>query len=103
MKHDLSNKKYIWTRGFDLCIDLYFDRLSLRKTSKTLSRFVRRSHTAIRNIQKYQTSGGILKERMISECIIEETLIKVGSDYIRLGIAMEPKKQADVRTFVKIH
>jgi transposase-like protein len=40
---------------------------------------------------------------MISEYIIDETLIKVGSDYIWLWVAMEAKKQADARTFVKIH
>jgi putative transposase len=36
---------------------------------------------------------------MLSEYIIDETSIKVGSDYIWLGVAMEPKK-ANSRTFL---
>ena len=36
-------------------LHLYFGGLSLRNTSKALSRFVKRSHTAIRDwIQKYK-------------------------------------------------
>jgi transposase-like protein len=45
------------TRVIDIiyAINLYFDGLSLRKTSKTLSRFAKRSHTATRDwIQKYK-------------------------------------------------
>jgi len=75
-------------------IHLYFDGLSLRKTSKALSRFVKRSHTAIRDwIQKYQPQKISSKKRMISEYIIDETLIKIGSDCIWLWVAMEPKNK----------
>ena len=57
-------------------IDLYFDGLSLRKVSKALSRFVRRSHTAIRDwIQKYQPERLFFRETKVSEFIIDETLL----------------------------
>ena len=75
-------------------IHLYFDGLSLRKTSKALSRFVKRSHTAIRDwIQKYQPQKISSKKRMISAYIIDEILIKVGSHYIWLWVAIEPKNK----------
>ena len=75
-------------------IHLYFDGLSLRNTSKALSRFFKRSHTAIRDwIQKYQPQKISSKKRMIPEYIIDETLIKVGSDYIWLWVAIEPKNK----------
>ena len=64
--------------------------LSLRKTSKALSRFVKRSHTAIRDwIQKYQPQKISSKKRMISKYIFDETLIKVGSDYIWFWVAIK--------------
>ena len=75
-------------------INLYFDGLSLRKTSKALSRFVRRSHTAIRDwIQKYQPQKLFSKSKRISEFIVDETLIKVGSELIWLWIAIEPENR----------
>ena len=75
-------------------IDLYFDGLSLRKTSRALSMYVKRSHTTIREwIQKYQPQKITSKERMISEYIIDETLLKVGPYCIWLWIAMEPKNK----------
>ena len=64
-------------------IDLYFDGLSLRKVSKALTRFVKRSHTAIRDwIQKYQPQRLLSNTKKIDEYIIDETLIKVGSELI---------------------
>ncbi len=66
-------------------INLYFLGLSLRNTSKALSRFVKRSHTAIRDwIQRYQPQKLLSKRKKIYEYIIDETLIKVGSEYIWL-------------------
>ncbi|MDN5846877.1 MAG: DDE-type integrase/transposase/recombinase [Candidatus Nitrosocosmicus sp.] len=73
---------------------LYFDGLSLRKTSKALSRFINRSHTAIRDwIQKYQPQRLLSNTKKIDEYIIDETLIKVGSEYIWLWIAIEPENR----------
>ena len=45
-------------------VNLYFDGLSLRKTVKALSQFVKRSHTAIRDwIHKYQPGGYHQRQR----------------------------------------
>lgn len=75
-------------------IHLYFLGLSLRNTSKALSRFVKRSHTAIRDwIQKYQPEELLSKRKKIDEYIIDETLIKVGSEYIWLWVAIEPENR----------
>jgi putative transposase len=66
-------------------INLYLDGLSLRKTSKALSRFVKRSHTAIRDwIQMYKPKRLSSKTKKIDEYIIDEPLIKVGSECIWL-------------------
>jgi putative transposase len=73
-------------------LHLYFSGLSLRNTSKALSRFVQRSHTAIRDwIQKYKPERLFYKKVMVSKFIIDETQLKVGSEYIWLWVAIEPK------------
>jgi putative transposase len=74
-------------------LHLYFDGLSLRNTSKALSRFVHRSHTAIRDwIQKYEPKKLSYLRKKIAEYIIDETLIKVGSsEFIWLGVIIESK------------
>jgi transposase-like protein len=66
-------------------LHLYFDSLSLRNTSKALSRFVKRSHSAIRDwILKYKPERLIFRKIKISEFIIDETQPKVGADSIWL-------------------
>ena len=82
-------------------VNLYFDGLSLRKTSKALSQFVKRSHTAIRDwIQKYQPQRLSSKTKKINEYIVDETLIKVGSEYIWLWIvAIEPENRQILALF----
>ena len=71
-------------------INLYFDGLSLRKTSKALSIFVKRSHTAIRDwIQKYKPERLSSKTKKIDEYVIDETLIRVGSECIWLWITID--------------
>lgn len=73
-------------------VNLYFDGLSLRKTSKALSRFVSKSHTAIWDwIEKYKPQRLLSKSKKIAEFIVDETLIKVGSEYVWLWIAIEPE------------
>ena len=75
-------------------IHLYFLGLSLRNTSKALSRFIKRSHTAIRDwIQKYKPERLYYRNIRISEFIIDETLIKVGSELIWLWVAIEPENR----------
>jgi putative transposase len=73
-------------------LHLYFNGLSLRNTSKAISRFVKRSHTAIRDwIQKYKPKKLSYLRKKIDEYIIDETMIKVGSEYVWLWVIIEPK------------
>ena len=80
-------------------VNLYFDGLSLRKTSKALSQFVKRSHTAIRDwIQKYQPQRLSSKTKKINEYIVDETLIKVGFPRHLAMDCNRARKQAKSRT-----
>jgi putative transposase len=73
-------------------LHLYFSGLSLRNTSKALSKFVHRSHTAIRDwIQKYRPKRLFYRKIKFSEFILDETQLKVGSEFIWLWIAIEPE------------
>jgi len=75
-------------------IDLYFDGLSLRKVSKALSRFVKRSLTAISDwIHKYQPKRLLSNKKKIDGYIVDKTLIKVGSELIWLWVAIEPENR----------
>jgi putative transposase len=70
---------------------LYFSGLSLRRTSQQLSYFIKRNHVTVWNwIQKYHPQRISSKSKKISEFIIDETLFKVGSEYIWLWVAIEP-------------
>ena len=81
-------------------IHLYFLGLSLRNTSIALSRFVKRSHTAIRDwIQKYKPQKLLSKRKKIDEYIVDETQLKVGSEYIWLWIAIEPENRRILALF----
>lgn len=71
-----------------------FIGLSLRNTSKALSKFVKRSYTAIRGwIQRYQPEKILSKRKKIDGCIIDETLIKDGSEFVWLWVAVEPENK----------
>jgi putative transposase len=60
---------------------------------------VKRSHVAVWNwIQKYKPQRMPSKRKMVSQFIIDETQIKVGSELLWLWIAIEPKAQAILRT-----
>ncbi len=73
---------------------LYFSGLSLRRTSERLSYFVKRNHVTIWNwIQKYHPRKMSSIRKRISEFIIDETLFKVGPDYIWLWVAIEPQNR----------
>ena len=73
----------------------YFSGLSLRRASKILSSyFIKRNHVSIWNwIQKYHPKKLSSKRKKILEFVIDETLIKVGSEYIWLWVAIEPKNR----------
>jgi putative transposase len=73
---------------------LYFSGLFLRRTSQQLSSLIKRNHVTIWNwIQKYRPQRISSKSKRISEFIIDETLIKVGSEYVWLWVAIEPENK----------
>jgi putative transposase len=74
-------------------LHLYFCGLSLRNTSKAISRFVTRSQTAIRDwIQKHNPETLFHSKTKISGFIIDETQLKVGSsELIWLWVVIEPE------------
>jgi putative transposase len=73
---------------------LYFLGLSLRKTSERLSQIYKRNHVSIWNwIQKYQPQKLKASRRRIREYVVDETMLKVGSEYIWLWVAIEPENR----------
>ncbi len=73
---------------------MYFSGLSLRRASERLSCFVRRNHVSIWNwIQKYHPQKMSSKSKWILEFIIDETLIKVGLQYIWLWVSIDAKSK----------
>jgi putative transposase len=69
----------------------YFSGLSLRRTSERLSCFIKRNHVSIWNwIQKYNSQRIPTKRKKVIEYVIDETVIKVGSEFIWLWVAIEP-------------
>ncbi len=70
----------------------YFSGLSLRRTAERLSScFIKRNHVSIWNwIQKYKPIKIFSKRKNVSEFIVDETLIKIGSEYVWLWVAIEP-------------
>jgi hypothetical protein len=72
-----------------ICYDLYlyFSGLSLRRTSRRLSYFIKRNHVPIWNwIQKYNPQNISSKRKKIAEYIMDETKIKFGSEYVWLWV-----------------
>ncbi len=95
LRRNRTSSKYIF-----YALHLYFSGLSLRKTSKCLYEFVRRNHVSIWNwIQHYKPEKMFHTKRRIYEFIIDETLIKVGGEFVWLWIASEPKD----KTILGIH
>lgn len=73
---------------------LYFSGLSLRRTSERLSCFIKRNHVTIWNwIQKYHPLKISSNRKRISEHVVDETVLKVGSEYIWLWMAIEPENK----------
>ena len=73
---------------------LYFSGLSLRRASERLSCFVKRNHITIWNwIQKYRPVTVSTQRKKVSEFILDETLLKVGSELIWLWVAIEPENK----------
>ena len=83
--------------GLYLC----FLGLSFRNVAKALSflHIVKRSHVQVWNwIQKCKPQKMSSNRKMVSQFIIDETQIKIGSEFFWLWIAIEPKTQAILRT-----
>jgi len=73
---------------------LYFSGLSLRQTSERLAFFIKRNHVSIWNwIQKYHPQKLSYRRRKISKYVVDETLIKVGSESIWMWVAIEPENR----------
>ncbi len=73
---------------------LYFSGLSLRRVSERLSFFIKRNHVTIWNwIQKYKPQMVKAKQRRITKFIVDETLIKVGSELTWIWVAIEPQNR----------
>jgi putative transposase len=73
---------------------LYFSGLSLRRASERLSCFIKRNHVSIWNwIQEYHPLKISSKRKRISEYVVDETMLKVGSEYIWIWIAIEPENK----------
>ena len=71
---------------------MYFLGLSFRNTAKALSflKIVKISHVSIWNwLQKYKP-WKYFKKRKIKEYVIDETVIKAGSELIWLWVVIEP-------------
>jgi putative transposase len=75
-------------------LHLYFSGLSLRNASERLSRLYKRNHVSIWNwIQKYRPLKLKSTRRRILEYIVNETMLKVGSEYIWIWFAIEPENK----------
>jgi putative transposase len=84
------------TKSKDIAYSLYpyfLNGLSFRNTAKSLYYgIVDRSHVSIwKWMQKYKPKKISFKRKRINEFIVDETQIKVGSQYIWLWVAIEPK------------
>ena len=75
-------------------LHLYFSGLSLRKASERLSRLYKRNHVSIWNwIQKYKPQKLQSTRSKVLEYIVDETMLKVGSELIWLWVAIEPENK----------
>ncbi|MBA3978936.1 MAG: IS6 family transposase [Nitrosopumilus sp.] len=73
---------------------LYLSGLSLRRASEILACFIKRNHVSIWNwIQKYKPQRILIKRKKIVEYVVDETLLKVGSEFVWLWVAIEPKNK----------
>ena len=75
---------------------LYFLGLSTRNVAKVLSflNIVKRRHVSIWNwIQKYQPKRISSQRNKIDELIVDEAVIKVGSELIWLWVAIDSKNK----------
>ena len=74
---------------------LYFSGLSLRRTSERLSCLIKRNHVSIWNwIQKYLPKKLLSStKRKIDKYIVDETMVKIGSELVWLWVIIETKNK----------
>jgi putative transposase len=90
-KRNRTSSEYI---GYG--VYLYFLGLSTRNVAKALSflHIVKRSHLSIwKWIQTYKPAKLSCKRKKISEFVVDETIIQVGSEFLWLWAATEPKNK----------
>src|SRR4051812_23701720 len=77
----------------------YFSGLSLRKSADRLSSsFIQRNHVSIWNwIQRYNPKKISSKKSRVLEYVIDETVIKIGSELIWLWVAIDNKTKRILR------
>ena len=82
---------------------LYFSGPSLRKASERLSQLYKRNHVSIWNwIQKYQPQKlKSTRRRRIQEYVVDEKMLKVGSEYTWLWVAIEPENRSNLIETIK--
>ena len=91
-KRNRTSSEYV---GYGLY--LYFLGLSTRNVVKALSflHIVKRSHVSIwKWIQAYKPAKLSSKRKKISEFVVDETMIQVGSEFLWLWAATEPKNRS---------
>jgi putative transposase len=74
----------------------YFLGLSLKKAAadRLSDCFIKRNHVSIWNwIQKYKPEKLSSEKKNVSEYVIDETVIKVGPEYVWIWVAIEPKNK----------
>lgn len=73
---------------------VYTSQVFLRKDSERLSLLFKRNHVSIWNwIQKYKPQKMQSRRRKVLEYIIDEAMLRVGSEYIWLWVAIEPRNK----------
>ena len=78
--------------GYCIFFTSLLQRSFFEKYIKSLIQVCSQKHTAIRDwIQKYKPKRLFYRETKIAEYIIDETQLKVGSEYIWLWVAIEPE------------
>ena len=98
----MSSRKRTSLQIIGYGLHLYFLGLSFRSTAKALSflLLVKISHVSIWNwLQKYRPWKHI-KNKKIKEYIIDETVIKAGSETIWLWVILEPKNKEILATHI---
>ncbi len=92
----ISKRKRTPSSDIGHALYLYFLGLSTRCVAKAMFFLhkVRRSHVAIWSwIQKCHPRKISPKRKEIEECIVDETLIQVGSELVWLWVAIEPENR----------